>query len=320
MARPSKTGLAYYNIDSDLFQNRKIKRLIKTFSGKGFMIYSFVLNEIYRDNGCFIVWDLNTAFDVSDTLNVTENLVKEVIEYCGVVGLFNTELLSREGILTSKNIQERWEKISKEAKRSINKVSQLNPKYSLTHEETELIPEETQEIMEETTPKAEVIPQSKGKESIEYKYRVFSEIKNFPDYLNSFEGNKSYMFLCYKFWELWKIESPKDKTLIDADIKLWYNEMRKMIELDKTDIERVLAIYAYFSKSNESGFDNFWFTTIQSIAGLRGKNKNKEFKIDKIAKLVNAKTAEDTEFYQYIQSIIKKFNNNESLKSPKKAV
>lgn len=155
---------------------------------------------------------------------------------------------------------------------------------------------------------------------IKYKYTLFSQIKDLPDALNSFEGDKRYFFIAYKFWALWKHENPNHKTLINAKIDNWYNEVRKMVEIDKTSIDRILAVYAYFSKYEQKGFRRFWFDTIQSVAALRGKNKNGEYTLDKIAIEINAKTAEDTEFYQYIQSIIKKFNNNESLKSPKKAV
>lgn len=223
MARPSKTGLDYYNIDTDLFQNRKVKRLIKTFCGKGFMIYSFVLNEIYRDNGCFIVWDSNTAFDVSDTLNVSENLVKEVIDYCGVVGLFNAELLSREGILTSKNIQERWEKISKDARRSVFQVSQIEPKFSLTHVKTELITVETTLIPEETKSKATETPQSKVKES------KGKEIKYIGDTAKA-EKIKSF------------------KTLTEK-------EFGKSLEpfIDEFSKETIRAFYNYWSEKSPSG-------------------------------------------------------------------
>lgn len=142
MARPSKTGLDYYNLDTDIFLNRKIKRLIKHMSGKGFLIYSYILTEIYRDKGCFIVWDSDTAFDVSDFLNVPENVVNEVVSYCCKVGLFNKELLASESILTSVEIQERWSRISKDTKRIIIDISQINEKYKLSRNKTEFSIEE----------------------------------------------------------------------------------------------------------------------------------------------------------------------------------
>ena len=78
----------------------------------------------------------------------------------------------KKGILTSESIQIRWEKISKEARRKINSVSQINPKFSLMQEETELIPTLTPLMQEETPLKATLSTQRKGKESKEKESKV----------------------------------------------------------------------------------------------------------------------------------------------------
>lgn len=153
------------------------------------------------------------------------------------------------------------------------------------------------------------------KENVNKDILFFSQIENLSDYLKSYESDKRYLFIAYKFWELWKDESPGDQTLQKAKVFNWSDEVRKMVELDKTSIERLLAIYSYFSKCDTKGFDRFWFDNIQSMAGLRGKNKNQEYKIDKIIKMVNAKIQSDDEFSIYLNSIIEKFNKYESLKS-----
>lgn len=165
MARPNELGLSYFNLDTDIFQDRKVRRLIRTFKSQGFLVYIYVLNEIYRDKGCYILWDEDIAFDISDTVNIDETLVEDIVKFCCKIGLFNYELLQKEGILTSESIQIRWEKISKEARRKINSVSQINPKFSLMQEEIELIPTLTPLMQEETPLKATLSTQRKGKES-----------------------------------------------------------------------------------------------------------------------------------------------------------
>lgn len=152
MARPNRTGLDYYQFDTDIFLDRKIRRLIKRYKSDGFMIYTFVLTEIYRDEGCFLKWDNDTAFDISDQINVPENLVIEVVKFCCDVNLFDSKLFIKENVLTSKSIQERWSKISKDAKRSVHNVNKINKHYDLITEETELPQEET-ELFQEETPK-----------------------------------------------------------------------------------------------------------------------------------------------------------------------
>lgn len=163
MSRPLKTGLTYYNIDTNIFQNRKIKRLIRNFNSKGYLIYSYLITEIYRDKGYFLEWDQDVIFDVSEALNENETLIKEVVSYCCSVGLFNKELLTSENVLTTKNIQEFWLKVSKKAKR---KYCDIEVKFSLIEEESTIKEEESTLNKEETPPEREESTQRKEKKSI----------------------------------------------------------------------------------------------------------------------------------------------------------
>lgn len=169
MARKEKSGLDYYSVDTDIFRNRKIRKLLRAFSAKGYLIYAYILTEIYRDKGYFIEWDKDTAFDVSDFLNVDENLVIEVVNLCCSVGLFNKELRANEGVLTTENIQDFWQKVSKGAKRVNSKV---DPRLRIEKhtgtvkaEESTLKREESTLKAEETTVNREESTQSKVKES-----------------------------------------------------------------------------------------------------------------------------------------------------------
>lgn len=112
----TKTGLNYYTIDCDRYQDRRIKRLKKDFSCRGIAVYDYILCEIYRVQGCFIEWDENTVFDVAEYFGLKENVVQEIVAYCASVGLFDKELLSR-GIITSASIQQRYIDICTRAKR-----------------------------------------------------------------------------------------------------------------------------------------------------------------------------------------------------------
>lgn len=113
----AKTGLSYYNVDTDRYADRKIKRLKHNFGCSGLAVYDYLLCEVYRDKGCGLVWDEDTAFDVADYFGLKVTTVKEIVKYCGVVGLFDTELLSR-GIVTSEAIQKRYLEMCNRAKRT----------------------------------------------------------------------------------------------------------------------------------------------------------------------------------------------------------
>lgn len=140
----AKQGLSYYNVETDRYADRKIKKLKHTFGCSGLAVYDYLLCEIYRDRGCGLVWDEDTAFDVADYFGLKENLVKEIVKYCGVVGLFDKELLSG-GILTSEAIQRRYLEMSHRAKRT--NVSIPN-EWLLIREETPKLTEETPKLTE----------------------------------------------------------------------------------------------------------------------------------------------------------------------------
>lgn len=131
-----------------------IRKLKKHLGCYGVAIHDYVLNEIYRVEGCFIEWDESTAFDVAEYWVIKESLVNDIIDYCCHVGLFNKELRAKRGILSSIEIVNRYIDWSKKAKRNF-KV----PEFLL------IIPEEQAKLPEEIPKVQEVSLRSKEKES-----------------------------------------------------------------------------------------------------------------------------------------------------------
>lgn len=112
----TKIGLSYYTVDTDRYLDIRIKRLRKDYGCRGLAVYDYVLCEIYRVKGCFVVWDESTAFDVAEYFALKESVVQEIVKYCAAVGLFNEALL-RRGIVTSASIQRRYLEMATRAKR-----------------------------------------------------------------------------------------------------------------------------------------------------------------------------------------------------------
>lgn len=177
MSKENKKGLSYYSIDTDRYQDKRIKRLKHNFSVSGIAVYDYLLCEIYRVKGCFMEWDESTAFDVTEYFGLKESTVNEIVLYCGSVGLFDKELLSI-GILTSLSIQSRYIRICKLAKRSDCEIPE---KYKLFQEEIVKIREETPKYREEIDKeKNSTVKKSKEQESKENRAitfeKIFSEI------------------------------------------------------------------------------------------------------------------------------------------------
>ena len=135
MSRPKIQGLEYFPFDSDIFSDRKIKRLLRTFGTKGFTVYTFLLCEIYRDKGYYMMWDDNAAFDVSDAVvGTSEELVKNVVNGCFEWDLFNKSMYEKYGVLTSKGIQKRYLEVTKRRTCNIEKylIPETGTKVSVT--------------------------------------------------------------------------------------------------------------------------------------------------------------------------------------------
>lgn len=271
MARPNKTGLDYYNIDTDILYDRKTRRLIKTFDGRGWLIFFHILTEIYRNNGCFIAWDSDTAFDVSDFLNIPENLVNEVVAYCCAVGLFDKELLASEKILTSSGIQNRWEKISKEANRAISSVAEINPKYCLLSKETKLLGEETPQKREEIPKKEEEMPQTKQKKRKENE-------NNSPPLPPAGGGVESEDFFSIVFEEI-KFTMPKTSPyyVISDNGKLNFNEnvnFKELVTALKRNKIAAPKIQELVKKCNYGEVGNEIWRILNDIALSNGQIKS----------------------------------------------
>lgn len=141
-----KTGLLYYNVDTDRFQDLRIKRLKKDMGCDGYAVYEYILNEIYRVRGCFLVWDESTAFDVAEYWGLRETKVNEIVRYCCAVGLFDKALLSNGSVLTSPSIQSRYVNMCVKAKR---KEIIIPEEYDILPEQSRIILEESRKIPEE---------------------------------------------------------------------------------------------------------------------------------------------------------------------------
>lgn len=185
----NKTGLNFYRTDTDRYQDMRIKRLKKDFGCSGMAVYDYLLCEIYRVQGCFIVWDENTVFDVAEYFGLKENLVNEIITYCGVVGLFDKGLLCREKIITSRSIQQRYLNMCAAAKRQNVKIP----------EEIAILPEESPKLPEESTDSSRSLPHSK----VEYS----KEDNNNSPIIPSFEGDGEFSF--NKVWDTYERKGNK---------------------------------------------------------------------------------------------------------------
>lgn len=113
----AKTGLSYYQAETDRFQDIKVKRLKKRYGCEGYAVYQYIQNEIYRVEGCYIRFTDDQLFDVSEYWGIEEERVEKIIEYCTEVELFDTITWHTNHVLTSVDIQQRYLEICRRAKK-----------------------------------------------------------------------------------------------------------------------------------------------------------------------------------------------------------
>lgn len=192
-----RVGLSYYSVDTDRYLDIRIRRLVKAFGCDGIAVYDYLLCNIYRVKGCFAAWDESTAFNVAEYLRLKESVVLEIVQYCGVVGLFNKELLSR-GIITSAAIQRRYIDTCIRAKRKNLEIPEF----------CRILPEETAKLPEESPNTPEFCREVK-KSIISSPY--VEDINNPPLYPP--EGEEDY--IPTEFVTLWDKFKGKRKSLTD---------------------------------------------------------------------------------------------------------
>lgn len=144
MARTSRKGLDYFPMDIDIFNDLKIRKLIKYQGGKAITVYVLLLCNIYK-NGYYMEWDKELPFICSELTGFEEAYISEVIKTCLTLGLFSSELFEMKKVLTSRGIQERYSRICVQCRRTY-RIAEYNL----------LIPDEddftTEEKQEDTTP------------------------------------------------------------------------------------------------------------------------------------------------------------------------
>lgn len=251
----TKTGFNYYNVNTDRYQDMKIKRLKKNFGCSGIAVYDYVLSEIYRVKGCFIEWDSNTAFDVAEYFGIKETLVNEIVNYCCVVGLFDKELLTSGSVLTSVSIQKRYLDMCSRAKRTSVKIPE---EYNILTEEREIITEEYRDSSS-SFPQSK-IEKNKEKEIVKEKSKTPAEIlderkKVFYDSLTPFVkiyGKK----MLRDFYDYWT-EPNKSKTKFRQELeKTWElsRRLRTWAERERMNAKSLLPKGVVDARGNKNIF------------------------------------------------------------------
>jgi len=293
MARQPKKGLEYFPMDVNVFQDIKIRKLIKYQGSNAFSIYSYLLCLIYKD-GYYMKYDPDLSFIVSEFTGFDEEYIARVFNCCLDVDLFHKELFISHKIITSKGIQERFSFVTK----SLNRVSVIKDFNLISWEETGVSSQEiaisSEEIgisSQEKAISSQVSTQRKEKEIKENKRKGISNSK-----APSKNTKPSKEILPFSFAEI---------------ISLYHAKCPKMPRVELIHEARKTAIKNRFTDFNMQGFQTM-FSNAGESSFLNGDNdRNWIANFDWLLKPVN--------FIKVLEGNFKNINRNGNSKANAKS-
>lgn len=107
--RIKKQGLDYFPLDTDIMQNRLVRRIMKREGDGAFTVFLGVLSLIYSGEGYYVQVDPMFYDDLAASLfekdaTDVERIIRLALDY----GLFDAGMFARYGILTSEHIQQQY--------------------------------------------------------------------------------------------------------------------------------------------------------------------------------------------------------------------
>lgn len=221
MARPQKNGLDYFPLDVDIDQDDKIALIEAQHGVIGFAIVIKLLMKIYK-NSYFYEWTEKEQLLFSKRINVDINSINVVINDCIKWGLFDSNLLETNKILTSKGVQARYlEAVGRRTKVEIKKEYLLLDE-DIVNVYKNLIIVDINSNNEDVSDN--INPQSKVKKSKEKKSKVN----------NNKEESCSSDFNIYKYMQQrgFVTISPLISEQLQADIEMYsLEEVKQAIDI-----------------------------------------------------------------------------------------
>lgn len=133
MARPPKKEIDYSGWSVRIFDNEpKFDKLLDAQGWDGFGVYFFLCQRAYGSEGYFYRWGYADCATTARKMGggIGSGTVRETVDYCLQIGLFDKGLFDRWGILTSRGIQSRYWEVAKE-----RDVKEVISEYWLLQEE-----------------------------------------------------------------------------------------------------------------------------------------------------------------------------------------
>jgi hypothetical protein len=242
MARPTKEGLEYFPLDTDIDQDEKIIVVVAKFGMKGFGVIVRLMMEIYK-NGYYYHWSEKEQYIFSMKVGEPVEYVIEVVQECIKWGFFHQEIYEAYDILTSKGFQKRF-MLAANRRKGIQIKESFNLIEEVSADKPPVIDDINFENADINTTKEKKLKEKKNDLRPKQVYDEESVPYKLAKYLH----------------DAIKKNLPEHK---EPNMQAWAEDMRKIVELDQRDPKQVAKVIKWVQS------DTFWWKNVMSPAKLR---------------------------------------------------
>jgi hypothetical protein len=108
MGRNYKEGLDYFRLSVDYGHDDAIELIDGEFGAKGYRIITKLFQRIYKNKGYYIEWNEKRKLLFANSVGEPAGLIDEIVTRSFKWGLFDQDLFTQLGILTSSDIQKTY--------------------------------------------------------------------------------------------------------------------------------------------------------------------------------------------------------------------
>lgn len=241
MARPTKSGLDYFPLDVDIFEDEKIEAIAGEFGIKGELAVIKLLCAVYK-KGYFIVWnDLTKATLLKRLPGVSKELLDQIVARLVAWEFFNEDLFNSAKVLTSENIQATFFEATKRRKTPKPTKYIVNVNNNSQSETVNVDINTQSKVKESKVNKSKVNKKERAKEN------SVSLSSNESDFLDNPLGSKKLKELSKYFSENVIPVTPVNLTDLEYDLKDFNGDLDLLKEAVNICARENKRSYSYFA-------------------------------------------------------------------------